>query len=747
MDDSTDDRDPKLAALIASVRRRCKPGLWSQAVTLARAGAVTIESRTAEEIVARVRSPGRIVAPTAVLYPTENETECDCPSRMNPCEHVAAVAIALSGGGADAAAGTGAGAADVAGGAGAVAVVARPALERVGYRFTRVDDGLRLARVLIAADGGETPLTEELASVLADPARAARLQVEAADLTVDRLLGAGAAARRGPLQPTKVDALMGILAGAPRLTLDGVAVVISEEEVRPVATLSDRTPHPNPLPRFAGRGDRDNDLLVISADPRVRQVVAGGIVLCDDDDGRATLHRLVETEMTGLRLQNLPIRRSFSGAEMGELVTVVLPDLARRAVVDIQSNRLPPVARDLAPRVVLDLDQIEGGLSVLPTLVYGAPPVARIDAGKLVYLRGPVPLRDVPAEQRVVERLRTELDLVVGRRTSFDPRDAPRFVEKLKRWRGDLAGRAAGVVKPASTLVPRLRVIAGGPHPGPLPQAGEGEGALDVRFELTFEVRDARGNASEAKAVDAAAVVRAWQEGLGLVPLVERRLGAAAARRGWRSTAQRVADLLAAREDGRAAGATTRCPRWRRCATRWSTRRRPGWTGWRRCVGGLRTPARGAAAAPISPPRCAPTSGRASAGSPSCAAPAWAASSRTTWAWARRCRRDLRACARVHRTARRWWCARPACCPTGQARAEALPPGPAASPSTTGRARARRDRRRDAHHLRDPAPGRGGAGGAQLGTRWCWTRRRPSRTRTARWRARRTRCRRASAWR
>ena len=121
---------------------------------------------------------------------------------------------------------------------------------------------------------------------------------------------------------------------------------------------------------------------------------------------------------------------------------------------------------------------------MLPTLVYGAPPVARIDAGKLVYLRGPVPLRDVPAEQRVVERLRTELDLVVGRRTSFDPRDAPRFVEKLKRWRGDLAGRAAGVVKPASTLVPRLRVIAGGPHPDPLPQAGEGEEEHSVRADV-----------------------------------------------------------------------------------------------------------------------------------------------------------------------------------------------------------------------------------------------------------------------
>src|SRR5262245_55685138 len=100
MADPTDERDPKLAALIASVRRRCKPGLWSQGVTLARAGAVSVEWGTREEMGVRVGSPGRIVAPTAVFYPTENETECDCPSRMSPSEHVAAAAIALSGAGA-----------------------------------------------------------------------------------------------------------------------------------------------------------------------------------------------------------------------------------------------------------------------------------------------------------------------------------------------------------------------------------------------------------------------------------------------------------------------------------------------------------------------------------------------------------------------------------------------------------------------------------------------------------------------
>src|SRR4029079_3509263 len=100
-------------------------------------------SRTVEEIVLRVRSPGRVVAPTAVFYPTENETECDCPSRVSPCEHVAAAAIALSGA-----------AQDGAGAAPAAAPAQRPAPARVAYRFERLDGGLRLHRVLVGGGGG-----------------------------------------------------------------------------------------------------------------------------------------------------------------------------------------------------------------------------------------------------------------------------------------------------------------------------------------------------------------------------------------------------------------------------------------------------------------------------------------------------------------------------------------------------------------------------------------------------------------
>jgi hypothetical protein len=508
---------PALEALLASIRRRCKSGLWSQGVTLARGGAVTVESSSAEEIVLRVRAPGRVVAPTVVLYPTENESECDCPSRMSPCEHVAAAAIFLS----------------TPREAGA-APAPRP-VARVGYRFTRGDGGLRLARALVEADGSEAPLGGALASRLADPAQAARLQVEEVDLRADALLEMGGGGNRGVLPPTRLDGLLQILAGAARVKLDDVPVAISEEQILPVATLTDA----------ASPAGAAEVRLTIAADPRVRAAVAPGVVLCEDD-GRASLHRLGEIELGGVWLQNLPVRRTFAAADMGELVTVVLPDLAGRTTLDIRSDRLPPVVRDLAPRIVLKLDQTATGLSVLPALVYGSPPVARIDAGKLVYLRGPVPVRDVPAEGQVVERLRAELGLLPGRRTSYDGADAPRFVAKLGRWRGDLAGDAAGIVKPAASLEPRLQVVTEG-----------ASGRESVRFELTFVAGGARGAVGGGAAggsVDATAVVRAWQEGLGIVPLGNGGDWASLPL-GWLGKhGQRVADLLAAREnDGRLA--------------------------------------------------------------------------------------------------------------------------------------------------------------------------------------------------
>jgi superfamily II DNA or RNA helicase len=513
--------------LLATIRKRCKPALWSQGVTMARAAGVAVESASADEIVLRVRAPGKVVPLTAVLYPTGGEWECDCPSRMSPCEHVAAAAITLSARDAEPASPT----AETTDASAPPPPVAAAALgTRLLYRFDRAPEGLRLQRVLRGEDG-EAPLAGTLSAMLADPARAARLQLEEVDLRADRLLERGSNPRVA-LPASKLDALLQILAGVQRVTVDGVPVTVSEEELRPQATLVD------------GSNGREAEVrLTIVADPRLRAVVAPGVALCEED-GRATLNRLTETEMTGVWLQNLPIQQTFRSAELGQLLTVVLPDLARKANLDVRSQRLPPVARDVKPRIVLQMDQLDGAqLTVLPTLVYGSPPAARIDNGKLVYLRGAVPLRDTAAEQRAIEKLRQDLDLLPGRRTTFGAADAPRFVEKLKRWRGDLSGAAAGIVKPSATLKPRLAVTS----------EGDAAAGTDViRFDLSFDVQRA-GSQPGGGSVDAAAVVRAWQEGLGIVPLLDG--GWASLPQDWlRRHGQRLADLLAAREeDGRLA--------------------------------------------------------------------------------------------------------------------------------------------------------------------------------------------------
>ncbi len=508
-----------VVGLIAAIRRACKPGLWSAGVNLSRAAAVAVESRDAQEIVMRVRAPGRPVPLTVVLYLGEREWDCDCPGRMRPCEHIAAAAIAIE------QEHNAQGDTGMAPAVGPATVVAS-AWARVVYRFTKGQDGLQLRRFIVRHDGDETPLDGTLAAHLAQPALARSIQVEQSDLKADLLLGTGA---RGALPVSKLDALLKVLAGARQVFLEGRPIAISDEEVLPKATVRDQ---------MSDGGDFTGVTLVLSRDPRVTDVVSPGVVLCD-----GTLCRHGELELAGGWLQHLPSTRLFPPSALAELTARTLPELARRMIVDVKTKRVPAIVRDLPPKVVLECSQNGSVLTVLPKLVYGSPPCVRIDGGRMVHLGGPVPVRDEPAERKLVERLRSELNLLPGRRASFDGADTAPFVDKLHRWRGDLVGDAASMLGGKATLVPRPRfeTLTGG-DPG-LPA---------VKFDLQFEVHG-RADAGSARTVSGEAVVRAWREGLGLVPLDGG---------GWATLPQawlgqhgaRVADLLAAcADDGRLA--------------------------------------------------------------------------------------------------------------------------------------------------------------------------------------------------
>ncbi len=488
--------------LLEAVREAARPGIWTQGVNLARQGAVVLEARKPGEVELRVRSPGRPVPLSVTLYTTDPDWSCDCPGRVDPCEHVCAAAIALS----------------KAETRDAPLATAESKWSRVVYRFSRVQGGgLALQRVLAHAGGTQTPLEGSLASLVASAAKAATLQVEQCDLQADRLLERPV---RGALPPERLDALLQILVPAKNVLLDGREVAISEEVIVPRARVE----------------DRGGELVItLLRDPRVQEVVSAGVALCGD-----TLNRLGETQTTGTWLQNLPVVKTFPSEHLSEVASRVMPDLARRFPVEMRSKRLPRVDRDLRPRVLIELNQVEAGLSVLPTLVYGSPPSVRIDNGKMVYLRGAVPVRDEASETKLIHQLRDELGLVPGRRMTVSGPEKVRFADKLRKWQGGLTGDAAVGLGARVKLVPNLNVHA------------SSENAGDVRFDLSFRLEGLEGSPENGgrggeRTVDANAVIAAWREGLGLVPIEGG--GWAPLPRAWLDQhGQRVADLLAARD-------------------------------------------------------------------------------------------------------------------------------------------------------------------------------------------------------
>ena len=484
--------------LLDVVRKACLPGLWAQGVKLAREGAVFGQEDRGDSIVVRVKTAAQVVAPTVMLYPGDEEWTCDCDGKSDPCAHVAAAAIAIAqslvqAGG------------DLPGPAPAAA----PA--HIRYRLRRKGGGLALERSIVHPDGAEEPLKGSLAGQAGRGGKGGALHPTHEDQSVDRLVGAR---QHGYYPADREPELFAALAGSADVRLDDEKVAVSTEPIRPRGVLRDH---------------QDGAALVVDRDPRVTEVVAAGVARCG-----GTLHLLGEVDLTGSRLERLPLRRVFARAEFGKLVTEVLPGLDRRIPIDVQSRRLPRAGGRARPRIHLELSQKDHTLSIAPSLVYGDPPAARIEDGRLLHLGGTeVPARDEPAERALLTRLRDELNLVPGRRVDFHGPDAIRFAARLREWGGAAAQEAHRSLFGGGSLVPRFVI--------------EGR-TFDVIFELEGDGAEGAEGAAPARCADAVAVIRAWQDGLPLVPLEGG--GWAPLPEGWLSRfGDRVADLLAARRD------------------------------------------------------------------------------------------------------------------------------------------------------------------------------------------------------
>jgi superfamily II DNA or RNA helicase len=331
------------------------------------------------------------------------------------------------------------------------------------------------------------------------------------DLTIDRLLGAR---QFGYLPPDRIPEVFAALAGARDVRFEGREVRISTEIVVPRGAIVDEP----------GGGVA----LVIERDARVTEVLTAGVVLCG-----GTVHQLGCTDLGGTRLEELPLRRAFSKTDIGRLVTKILPDLQKRIPIEVKTQRLPGSHRGARPRILFQLGQRAHTLSVVPSLVYGDPPEARIEDGEIVVLGDRVPTRSEVAERALLARLRDELHLVPGRCVDFDGAEAIRFADKLKAWSEQEGGDAHRELFSRAALVPRIHIE---------------DRSFGITFELTPPDEEGASEAKDPRRADPGAVLRAYRDGLPLVPLEGG--GFAPLPHDWLARyGDRVADLLAARRD------------------------------------------------------------------------------------------------------------------------------------------------------------------------------------------------------
>ncbi|MBM4385798.1 MAG: DEAD/DEAH box helicase [Deltaproteobacteria bacterium] len=466
--------------LFERVRGEAERSVWSTGVELARTNAVTQERAAAGEVVLRVRPPRGIAHPTVLLYVDDAEWECDCGDDEDPCAHVAAAVIALRRAQQEGR---------------ELAAAAASSAGAIAYRFNTDAEGLSLTRVVVR-EGKEEPLRASLSALRSGRVAGPPVSPTQSDVAAEIALGN---ATFGVLPRGVLRALLAPLEACDDIALDGAKIRTSREPVAWRARLVD---------------DGAAFRLVVLPDPPVTRALPDGFALCGD-----VLRELGPSRLTGREREELrPPGRFVSAHDVAALVADVIPELERRVPVDIDTTRLARGRRE-PPRLRIETERRGDKLSVLATIVYGDPPIARVDAGKLVALGGAIPIRDEAAERELARRLAQQLELSPGHRADLTAGDAIRFRERLERTSVSVSGSAHREFFLADALTPALD-------------------ADDARFGVRFR--------SGARDADAGAVIGAWRAGESLVPLLGG--GFAKLPAGWLAKlGPLVADLLAAR--------------------------------------------------------------------------------------------------------------------------------------------------------------------------------------------------------
>jgi superfamily II DNA or RNA helicase len=458
--------------LLQAIRESCSPGTWSRGVELARSNSVVGEADEGDEVVLRVMLSGGQMSPQVVLFPDDEDWTCDCNSKEDACAHVAAAAIALK-------------QARDAGQALPGGEEGEPA--HVGYRMASHGHRLLVRRVVAHPERDE-PIEGSVAQVK-KRLGGAKFIVTEPDLQFEKRFGTVAG---GVIARERLEDVLHALRDVGDLTLDGKPVDIGPPASGLCVHVHD-----------VGEDVR----VVLEQDPAIEKVWDNGAML------RAG--RLFPLGEHGLGLSDFDTYRegrTFAPEDLGTLVSDVLPRLKRRLPVRIETKRLPET-RTMLPRLSIVSTRHDDALQVMATIVYGDPAVARVDGDRLTLLstKAAAPLRNLPEEKKLRRQLADRLHLEPGIPRAMPAGEALRWNQRVAKL-GDV-GFEGGA---------HLEFYEAGPLSAEL-EIGD-EGQFDVWFGADASGGGSTGGGGTGR-VDPRVVLRAWERGEDLVPLLEGGFG------------------------------------------------------------------------------------------------------------------------------------------------------------------------------------------------------------------------------
>jgi superfamily II DNA or RNA helicase len=512
---------------LRAVREGVKQPQWSRAVKAAREGKVHLLRARAggKELDFRVETLPGLAAHTVTLEPEAEDWDCDCDARTDACEHVAAAAIHLS---------------EARKRGEELTRTPSQALAHIGYRLRSRKGPIKLRRVLVS-DAGEVLMPASLQKLERKPPPGTPpFTADKADHAFEQRFGP---ATKAKIPPKLMAEVLEFLSRVADVQLDERPVEIG----KPSAGLRLRVSETK-QGEFVARIEQDPDISELFENGAFRR-------------GRV-LHAVGPHGLAPEQFEALRKGQIFAAQEVATLVGQLLPELRKLLPITIETPRLPGSVK-LRPRIQLTTIREGDALAVLPTIVYGDPPIARADGDRLTLLPGSkrgareLPVRDLRIEQRLRARLAERFALVPGQRKILGASEAIELGRALDEDQKDfeLAGDAHQDFFEAEALVPKLILGKGGEFElyflpagvaaGDLPEGEEHDefGSLDD----DRNPMDLRAAGRRLRRADARSVVRAWAGGEEFAPLLGGGFGRIPADF-MAQNGHLVADLLAARE-------------------------------------------------------------------------------------------------------------------------------------------------------------------------------------------------------